>query len=241
MLGLLGKTGRERASDEPRIEFFTEVEALPEVVPVEPGSKMIPDWWRRTPAGAANTDPRVEAGTVKVCPAFPDFYAAGYVVPAWCDFIFDFNDGQPRARTSAPDLFSLSFHAADQFLSHAPPAARAAVVTVLKLNCPWFVRTSPGYSVLQLPVVYEFDPRFSVMPGSIRSDVHHTINQQVMIHRKDSFVVERGTPLAMYVPYERRRPEFSVGDATPEQVRALKKSALEIETKFRQGYRRNKG
>lgn len=229
------------ATEKPKVEFFTEVEALPEVVPVEPGSRKMPGWWKETPATAPNTDGRVTPGTVKVCPAFPDFYAVAYVLPAWCDFIFDYNGGKPRARTSAPDLFTLSFHGYEQFLGHAPAAARDSVVTVLKLNCPWFVRTSSGYSVLQLPAFYEFDPRFTVMAGAIRSDVHHSMNQQIMIHRKDSFVVERGTPLAMYIPFKREEFEFSVGEATLEQSHALKKSGLEIETKFRRGYRKNTG
>ncbi|MEL7448252.1 MAG: hypothetical protein AAFN78_03535 [Pseudomonadota bacterium] len=236
-----GEKKPEEANSDPKIEFFTEVEALPDIVPIQAGARSMPAWWKQTPAAAPSTDPRIEAGTVKVCPAFPDFYSAAYVVPAWCDFIFDFNDGNVRARTSAPDIFSLSFHGAGQFLQHGPASLREKVVTVMKLNSPWLVRTSPGYSVLQLPMFYEFDPRFSVMPGTIRSDVHHEINQQVMIHVKDSFVVERGTPLAMYIPFKREQFAFSAGEATDEQRHALKKSLLEIETKFRRGYRKNTG
>ena len=230
-----------KAPHDPKIEFFTEFEALPEVEPILPGSRAMPAWWKQIPIAPPNTDPRIVAGTAKVCPAFPDLYSVAYVVRAWCDFIYDFNDGNPRAKTSAPNLFTMSFHSAGQFLSHAPPSVRDSVVTVLKLDSPWFVRTSPGYSVLQLPVFYEFDPRFTVMPGLIRSDVHHHINQQVMIHQKGSFVVERGTPLSMYIPFKREEFDFTVNEATPEQVHALRKSGLEIETKFRRGYRKNTG
>lgn len=241
MLGLFNRANDAAGNTEPKIEFFTEVEALPEVVPVKPGSRMMPNWWKQIPASPADSDPRIDAGTVKVCPAFPEFYAAAYVVPAWCDFIFDFNDGNPRARTSAPDLFKLSFHTAGQFLSHAPAAVKSSVVTVLKLDSPWCVRTSPGYSILQLPVFYEFEPRFTVMAGAIRSDRHHYIHQQIMIHSRESFVVERGTPLAMYIPFKRERFDFSAREATPELVHAVRKSGLEIETKFRRGYRKNAG
>ena len=226
---------------ESKIEFFTEIEGLPEIVPVQHGPKSMPGWWKQTPAGVPQSDPRIEAGTVKVCPAFPEFYSAGYVLPAWCDFIVDFNDGNPRARTSAPDLFKLSFHTAGQFLNFAPQSARASITTVLKLDSPWFVRTNPGYSVLQLPMFYEFDPRFTVMPGSIRSDVHHHINQQILVHTRDSFIVERGTPLAMYIPFRRERFDFSASEATHEQMHSVKKSGLEIETKFQRGYRKNSG
>ena len=230
---------KQQGTENPVVEFFTEVDALPDLVPVQQGSRMMPSWWKQMPPAAPDTDPRIEAGTVKVCPAFPDFYAAAYVVPLWCDFIYDFNNGKPRARTSAPEVFPLSFHGAGQFLNHAPKAARSTVTSVLKLDSPWYLRTSPGYSVLQLPVFYEFDPRFTVMTGVIRSDVHHEIHQQIMVHSTESFVVERGTPLAMYVPFKRERFDFSVKEATQELLRAVKKSQLEIKTKFRRGYRKN--
>ena len=126
MLGSFKKT--------PKIEFFTNIDMLPEVIPVEHGAKAMPSWWKQTPAAAPNTDPRTEPGTVKVCPAFPDLFSASYIVPLWCDLIFDYNNGEPRARTSAPDLFSVSFHSAGQFLDHAPSSVRTSTVAVMKLQ-----------------------------------------------------------------------------------------------------------
>jgi hypothetical protein len=241
MLDLFRRERRRGRDDGPRIDFFTEYEALPDVVPVEPGSRAMPTWWKNTPAAIPGADPHLHPGTVKVCPAFPDLYGTAYVLKLWCDVVFDYNGGKPRAKTSAPDLFNLSFHGSGQFLAHAPQAAQRSVVAVLKLDSPWYVRTSPGYSVLQLPLFYEFDPRFTLMPGVIRSDVHHFINQQLMIHARESFVLERGTPLAMYIPFRRERFAFSAKEATEELRRAFKKCALEIETKFKRGYRKNTG
>jgi len=227
-----------RRKNSPKIEFFTKIETLPEVVPIEHGARVMPSWWKQTPAATSNSDPRMEPGTVKVCPAFPDLYAAAYIVPLWCDLIFDYNDGQPRARTSAPDLFSIGFHSAEQFLTHAPSSVRSSTVAVMKLHSPWYVRTSPGYSVLQLPAFYEFDPRVTVMPGVIRSDVHHEMNQQMMVHHRGSFILERGTPIAMYIPFKREKFDFSVQEVTKEFTRVMQKSQLNIMTKFRRGYRR---
>ncbi len=229
MLGPFKKT--------PKIEFFTNIDMLPEVVPVEHGAKVMPSWWKQTPAAVPNTDPRTDPGTAKVCPAFPDLYSAAYIVPLWCDLIFDYNNGEPRARTSAPDLFSVSFHSAGQFLNYAPSSVRESTVAVMKLQSPWYVRTSPGYSVLQLPAFYEFDPRVTVMMGVIRSDVHHEINQQVMVHHRGSFVLERGTPIAMYIPFKREKFAFSIQEVTKEFTRIMQKSQLNLMTKFKRGYR----
>lgn len=222
----------------PKIEFFTKIDTLPEVVPIQHGARMLPTWWKQAPSTKPNHDPRLGTGTAKICPAFPDFYSAGYVVPLWCDLIFDYNQGEVRARTSAPDLFSISFHGNDQFLNFAPAHVRDSTVVVMKLECPWYVRTSPGYSILQLPMFYEFDQRFTTMAGSIRSDTHHEMNQQLMVHVKGSFVLERGTPIAMYIPYKRERFKLDVREVTAEFTRAMQKSQLNIMTKFRRGYRR---
>ena len=228
----------QRFGKSPKIEFFTKIDTLPEVVPIQHGARMLPSWWKQLPSTMPNHDPRLDTGTAKICPAFPDFYSSGYVVPLWCDLIFDYNNGNVRARTSAPDLFSVSFHSNDQFLNFAPPHVRETTVVVMKLECPWYVRTSPGYSVLQMPMFYEFDRRFTTMAGSIRSDTHHEMNQQLMVHVKESFVLERGTPISMYIPYKRERFKLDVREATAEFVRAMQKSQLNIMTKFRRGYRR---
>ncbi|NCF27917.1 MAG: hypothetical protein GWP69_11090 [Gammaproteobacteria bacterium] len=88
----------------PKIEFFTNIDMLPEVIPVEHAAKAMPSWWKQT------------------------------IVPLWCDLIFDYNNGEPRARTSAPDLFSVSFHSAGQFLDHAPSSVRTSTVAVMNLQ-----------------------------------------------------------------------------------------------------------
>lgn len=227
----------ERFKKRPKIEFFTQVETLPEVVPVEHGVRKMPAWWKQMPGTMPNQDPRLNTGTAKICPAFPDFYASGYIVPLWCDVYFEFDHGKFRARTSAPDLFSISFHSAEQFLQFAPVSVQQSTVAVLKLNSPWYLRTSPGYSVYQLPVFYEFDPRFTTMMGVIRTDTHHSINQQLMIHEAKNFMLERGTPIAMYIPYRRERFKFEVKEVTKEFTRAMQKSQLNLLTKFRRGYR----
>ncbi len=75
------------------------------------------------------------------------------------------------------------------------------------------------------------------MMGAIRTDVHHEINQQVMVHHRGSFVLERGTPIAMYIPFKREQFDFSVKEVTAEFRRIMQKSQLNLMTRFRRGYR----
>ena len=57
---------------------------------------------------------------------------------------------------------------------------------------------------------YDFNSLFEVLPGIIWSDRHHEINQQMLMKRYGEFTIKRGTPLAMYVPYERNKYSYDI-------------------------------
>ena len=50
---------------------------------------------------------------------------------------------------------------------------------------------------------YNYSEDFEVLPGVLHTDVYHTINQQMCIFKEGEFLIKKGTPLAMYVPYKR--------------------------------------
>jgi hypothetical protein len=52
-------------------------------------------------------------------------------------------------------------------------------------------------------MTYEYNEYFDVLPGIIHSDVYHTINQQICLKKEGEFIIKKGTPLAMYVPFKR--------------------------------------
>ena len=57
------------------------------------------------------------------------------------------------------------------------------------------LRHQLGWSVWQLPMYYDFNPLFEVLPGIIWSDRHHEINQQMLMKRYGEFTIKRGTHL----------------------------------------------
>jgi hypothetical protein len=42
----------QRFGKNPKIEFFTKIETLPEVVPVQHGARMLPAWWKKPPCNS---------------------------------------------------------------------------------------------------------------------------------------------------------------------------------------------
>jgi len=115
--------------------------------------------------------------------------------------------------------------------NHAKPTI------IMKPDCPWRVRTPKGISMLQLPMFWHFNPIFTVAPGIIWTDIHHEINQQMLFHRYGEFIIKRGTPLAMYVPYERKKYDYEISGPNAENSRWANISYTHIRTKFKGGYK----
>ena len=108
---------------------------------------------------------------------------------------------------------------------------------VLKPNCPWRVKTPPGWSVWQLPMYYHYNPMFETLPGIIWSDIHHEINQQMLFKRYGEFFIPRGTPLAMYVPFERNKYTYDISGPNSTNAAWSNESFLHVRSKFKGGYK----
>jgi|SRR5210317_10928 hypothetical protein len=224
--------------DQPEITFWSEVPGLEEVVPVQPAVKYLPEWWKKMPRFADVEVPpdSINKGTAKNCPAFVDFFKSAYVVPLWCDIELNITPEGYTVRTSH-DKFNFSHHNPIQFKQWLPAHLQQQVAMVLKPACPWRVKTNPGYSVMQLPMMFEFSNIFETLPGTIWSDKFHEMNQQMIIKRYGKVELERGTPLAMYVPFKRDKFDFNCTHQTPELERLQHKSQMLVRSKFIGGYK----
>ena len=225
-----------KQKEKPVIKWWSTIDGLEKVVPVVPAKEYIPDWWKRVERMISGRYD--EKGTVRNCPSFPEFITQGFVVPLWCDLHINIEHDKFDWKT--PDkMFNFTSHADQQFRDWAPKHVQDNSSMVLKPNCQWRIQTQPGWSVWQLPMFYEFNPLFEVLPGIIWSDIHHEINQQMLMKRYGEFSIKRGTPLAMYVPYERNKYTYEVEGPTIENSKIVNTSYLHVRTKFKGGYKLN--
>ena len=225
-----------KQKEKPKIHWWSTIEGLEKVVPIVPAKEVIPDWWKKVERMiTAKSD---DKGTVRNCPSFPEYITQGFVVPLWCDLHVEITHKKFEWRTPEK-MFSFSSHADEQFRDWVPKHVKDNTSMVLKPNCPWRIKTPPGWSVWQLPMYYDFNPLFEVLPGIIWSDRHHEINQQMLMKRYGEFFIKRGTPLAMYVPYERNKYTYDITGPTPEKAQWANESYLHTRTKFKGGYKLN--
>ena len=226
-----------KKKEKPKIRWWSVIDGVEKVTPIVPAKEYIPDWWKRVERMVANTErPEHDKGTVKNCPSFPEFINQGFVVPLWCDLHLIIENDKFEWRTPEK-YFSFSSHADVQFRDYVPQHVRDNTSMVLKPSCPWRIKTPPGWSVWQLPMYYHFNPIFETLPGIIWSDIHHEINQQMLMKRYGEFTIKRGTPLAMYVPYERNKYTYDISGPNEENATWSNESWIHVRSKFKGGYK----
>ena len=223
-----------KQKEKPKIQWWSTIEGVEKVAPVLPAKEFIPDWWKRVQRKIDTID---DKGTVRNCPSFPEYINQGFVVPLWCDLYLEIEqEGTWKWRT--PDKnFSFATHNNTQFRDWLPRHMQDNTSLVVKPNCPWRVKTPPGWSVWQLPMYYHYNTMFETLPGIIWSDIHHEVNQQMLMKRYGEFFIPRGTPLAMYVPYERNKYTYEVSGPNAENAAWSNTAFLHVRSKFKGGYK----
>tara|TARA_B100001063_G_scaffold178214_1_gene167151 strand:- start:205 stop:951 length:747 start_codon:yes stop_codon:yes gene_type:complete len=226
-----------------KIEWWSTVDGLndPSLDFLRPqkASKFFPAWFKRTMAEMSSGT----ISTIKKCPVFGEFLTQGYVVPLWTDIELFYDtdkNGEEYWEYKTPsDHFTWDVHNREQFLDHIPESERKKWGFTWKAICPWRVRTPKGYSMYQMPLWYHFS-EFQVLPGSIRTDFHYEINQQILAPlswKGQRIRLQRGTPLAWYIPYRRESYSHEFVPYTGERQRITESSRMISNTKFTNGYK----
>ena len=221
--------------EKPVINWWSTIEGVEKVTPILPAKEVIPDWWKRVERNLNPSDPK-NKGTIRNCPSMPEFLSQGFVVTLWTDLYVNIEADKFQWKT--PDkIFSFSSHPNIQFKDWLPRHIQDNSSMVLKPNCPWRVKTPPGWSVWQLPMYYHYNPMFEVLPGIIWSDIHHEINQQIFyISNDDEILIKKGTPLNYLVPFKRSEElELEIVNYTDVQDQ-IYTNWYKVFSKFKNGY-----
>ena len=107
----------------------------------------------------------------------------------------------------------------------------------VKFVNPWRIYTPPGYSVMFLAPTYQFERRFTVLPGIVETDNYHSIHFPTVWHTTKDAIIERGTPFIQVIPFKRDKWNLNVSQMTNEDMReeGIEKNILN--TKFKNSYR----
>jgi hypothetical protein len=223
--------------DKYKVEIFTPFEYLYDIEECrpKPAKFFFPEWWKDMPLTFKKNNDNIK--TAKTCPSFVQFYNQGFVIPMWCDTILRRESDNSFTWQTSTDKFSWDFHLNDQLLDYTN--IKNTNSTVMKANSPWYVKTSKGVSLYQMPLFYNFNKDYTVLPGVINTEFHHEINQQVLYTSdKDEVFIKRGDPFAWYIPFERQEFNFDVRAADQKDKDNILLSGARIFTKFSGSYKR---
>tara|TARA_B110000503_G_scaffold89598_1_gene135643 strand:- start:14333 stop:15151 length:819 start_codon:yes stop_codon:yes gene_type:complete len=191
------------------IRFYSLEPGVPEVVPIIPAHKMKRAWMQR------NDPPDPDNGNMhtKNCPGITKLVSMGYVLRAPADFIIktDVNNNttfnwveSKRFNTEDPgNERYIGFHNQYQ-TEHTLDDPSKSLKVAVKIDTPWRVKASDDIVLLQVPIAYNNEPRFTAAQGILDPRFSHVVNVQLYWHVLDGeTLVKAGTPLVQYIPIQR--------------------------------------
>jgi hypothetical protein len=151
-------------------------------------------------------------GSIRSCAGTIDFLSAGITLPSWTNFYFRLDgtgqDWEMAADEMAPPAGVSVVNAFHYDSTGACPMTSIREVknsSYPKLVNPWRMETAPGWSILILPVYWEPNPNYEVVPSIVHTDFYHTANVVLNIKTDQEFSIKYGTPLVQMIPFKRNK------------------------------------
>lgn len=234
--------------ENPTIEFISKIPFLKDVEDVAPvpANKFIPEWWFNTPFSLDLDEKHFsESRIVRQCPAFPDLFHSGYILPMWADTTLYFNSKTKAWRWrcgGSPSPFKINIFQPHQFTDHTSYILQSKKATaIFQFENPWTITATKGYSVFQFPLFYHFNEEFSTLPGVYDPYSAETDKLEVAYFADDKEIfIKRGTPLVHYIPYKKENVKLIVRDETELDKKIYQKKFIERATTFKSWYAKNR-
>lgn len=234
------------------IEFKTDLKGLDEFAPVKPSKFFLPQWfkdmdeyitqdavYKKGQKGyfgrSKETAIKTAGGTVKRCPAIIDLLTEGFIIPMWADFLVQRDMETLEWDNKGMLQYGIEFHGKQQITGWK--LKKTDFPEGVKFINPWRIYTPKGYSVMFMQPTYQFENRFTVLPGIVETDSYHHINFPTIWHTTKDAVIDRGTPFIQVIPFKRDEFDLDVGQMTDKQLQDDLLEKNELNTKFKNAYR----
>lgn len=178
---------------------------LMEMPPFINSVETYPSWFKRL---------HKNPGSLRRCAGINDFYNIGVTIPCWTNFDFrPSNEGRWETRganfafasggTDVSKIEGFDYEAAVGCPINDVRNGKTREAQYPKIVNPWRFETAPGWSSLFLPVLWEPNNNYDVLPAVVHTDFYHTANIVLNIKTDSPFSIKWGTPLMMVIPFQR--------------------------------------
>jgi len=205
----------------PEIEFLCLEEDWQVIPPPIPAKKFIPDWYKALPMKLG--DKGLTSSTIKRCNPFLDALSLGWIIPSAADVSFTSNEDCSRITYRWNfNKTMIEEHNPAQITSPKSPNPLMPKRPLKYMNY-WFIKPSPGYSVLFVPPLNRVDPRLTFFSGFVDSDKYFERVNFPFVFSEPNFsgIIPAGTPLVQAIPIQRSSiiKENTIRPATPAEVK----------------------
>lgn len=216
----------------PIARWYSLEKGLQDVWPIIPAPSVKREWRKQPQTSAYNPNSKT-----KNCPGMNLLMNAGWVIPVPADFKiitngdglnFEYVESLRFQNERGWDPTYIGFHDQEQ-AERVLDDNTKTLKSVVKVHTPWRVEIDSDYYLLQMPVHYNNESRFTPATGILDPAYSHEINIQLFWHvLQGETLVRAGTPLVQYVPIHKKafmasQFNFTCEPAT-EKDRQLEKS-----------------
>lgn len=170
------------------------------IMPIN-NTKSWPDWWREIEA---------KDGSLRRCAGVADYISQGFTITMWTDVNFrpsvNKMEWESRFDISHDHPFQVQgFHYNQTGDCPVTKVRKLEKANYIKMINPWVMKTAPGWSCLFLPVSWEPNENFTLLPSMVNTDYYHHANIVMNILTDKEFTIRQGTPLQHVIPIPRTK------------------------------------
>jgi len=224
MLRLLKQAIRQ--PEEPKLEFLCYAEDYGVIAEPVPARKVLPDWFKNLPPKIERKD-KLENSTIKRCMPVLDAFNAGWILPLAADVEIETDetgDGyQTKSKFYRPMVEN---HNKEQVANHP-----GFPFHPLKWLNYWAIKCPPEYSLLFVPPLNRYEPRFECISGMV-DDTYLGNGALEFINfpfffkiPKYTGIIRKGTPLVQIIPVKR---DFLLKSSNTVNLRKLENDDLQL-------------
>lgn len=203
----------------PKLEFYCTIEGVDSVMPIIESKKYIHEWKNESIKKFNLSKKNNERhSSVARCPGINLIQSQGWIIRTWQDVAIEtynndteFSWKTPANQETLNSEAYINYH--DQSnTEHFKNWPKNTLKNIIKFNTGWRAKIPKGFMLLQLPVFYSDENRFTTCSGAYDYGIA-TLNVPVYWHElNDNTLIRAGTPIAQLILVPKEEYSFKITD-----------------------------
>jgi hypothetical protein len=232
----------------PKIEFANVYPGISDLMPIIPAKDLKHKWVSKAAQSFAeyrknkpDWDSYLDRTQTIKCPAIFLTQRTGWVLRAWQDFAIETNgsdkDFSFRYPYETKDTPHITWHGPEQYYDFMENWRPDTLHTILKYNSGWRAYVPNDYYLLEMPIPFSDETRFTVIPGLFDGSLGVLqVNVQLLWHqKKGTTIIKRGTPISQYMLIKKTEVDFVCRDAHEDDKKLILQNLVDT-TQFVRNY-----